>query len=355
MTQATPSHSLPKSDLIGEAAQGSGPVHLRWPHQRFYWALIPLQAAPSSLTRLGTAQSRAWLDGAFTAHIPRDIDRVATAYARLPSGLVVACGLPVESLTPLRLANLETLTPRSLPEWLGETIDPSSLNVLVGSYEPLAMISLRRRRSGLMAASLAIAATLVAVGFQRGAASDRRATSQARDLLQRLAESPIGRAYAKADEQALIDDARVAFDLHRMHATRSSAAQAAVGDVVPTLELLLAHWPRQMRAQVQSLTATSSQVTLNVLLPAHEDADTLVASLKSVKGVEASQPQISAGTRGVTLQLTLKPAVPIPTFAPTPTPTSTSAPTPTPLPSHTCTRPSAPSSVASSSNAQDTP
>lgn len=304
-TLSTPAST---TELSVADAAGGGAVHVRWRHQRFYWAVLPVEAAPSSLKRIASAHSRAWLDGAFAPYVPRDIDRVASAYTRLPSGRVLACGVPVEALESLLASGAETLTPESIPEWLDEVADPHTLNVLIAAHEPPAVTSLRRRRSGLIAASIAVASILAAVGFQRGAAADRHTLAETSDLLQGLAETSSGKDYLSGIANTVLDDGRVAFELSRLRVTRNSAVRAGLADAVPMLEPVLARWPRKVRTQVQSLTATSSQLSMNVLLPTHEDADTLVAALKATKGVEAAQPQISTGNKGVTLQFTLKSA-----------------------------------------------
>lgn len=252
---------------------------------------------------------RPLLDDAFAAHVPGSMDQVASAYAWLPSGKVLACGLPVASLA--EAPHAVTLTPGSLPAWLDEPPDPESLNVLTGLHEPASVTAAGRRKSRTMAAMVAAVAALAWIGFERRVSAARSDLAETTAALERLSDTPIASAVNVSSQLrgGEHDAASVALDkeLSRLIATRSGRASIGLADAASPLANLLARWPRGLGTQLQSISSGLGKLTLNVQLPTLADAEKLTAALAGTPGWEASQPQISAKGSAVQVQLTLSP------------------------------------------------
>jgi hypothetical protein len=86
-------------------------------------------------------------------------------------------------------------------------------------------------------------------------------------------------------------------------------------DVTPALQALMSVWPRHLRTQVSTLTASPTQLTLTALLPSHEDVESLARAITVPGWTGSAQPQINATSAGVQVQIILKPAAPGPSLA----------------------------------------
>src|SRR5688572_9736838 len=113
-----------------------GSPHLRWPAERFYWAVLE---AP------GWARSGPIADGLrgpLADEVPTSLD-LHGACAPLGDGTVLACAAPASEIEALRATAL-SLTPESLPDFARGRCDPSVLNLLTGPFEPLPVRRARR-------------------------------------------------------------------------------------------------------------------------------------------------------------------------------------------------------------------
>lgn len=277
------------------------PRHPRLPADRFFWAVLTPDLPADALRRPDAAMTRAVLDEAFAPHLPMDVAGVAAAYTPLARGAVLACALPASTLEDPALAGALTLAPATLPDWLEQEADPEAMNVLTGPHEPRAVTLARRRRSSVLAAAVAVLAAGVGIGLERRAAAARAdhadAVAALTGMMAPTPEADPGLASLALDRE-----------LARLRATRSKQASLGLADASGPMAALLAHWPRDVKAQAQTVSAAPSQLTVSALLPAHADAEKLSAALAGTAGWEAGQPQISASGRGVQVQLTLKPS-----------------------------------------------
>lgn len=278
--------------------------HPRLPANRFFWAVLTPDL-PLSAIRKPSAMTRALLAESFAAHVPVDLSRIAPAYTVLPDNTVLACGLPVTTLADH--PNALTLAPETLPDWLDQTADPETLNVLLFEHEPAAITAARRKRSMLVTATAALLLAGLGVGLERRAASDRHSATEAGTLLAGLATSPSAKPLNLADKP--FDDLNLTLDreLGRLRATRSKQASLGLQDAATPLATLFASWPRDVQAQVQTLAVAPGQITISVQLPAHEDAEKFSAALAKSPAWQPSQPQVNTTGKGVQMQLTLKP------------------------------------------------
>ncbi len=286
-------------------------LHPRLPAERFYWAILTPDVPASSLRSLTAPMTRAILDEAFAAHLPVDLASIAPAYKRLPDNSVLACALPASALDDPVLAAAITLAPLNLPVWLEHDANPDTLNVLTGVFEPLPVTAARRRRSIAVACTAALVALGLIVGFERRATSARADHNTSLAAIEQLVSSkPAVEIGLFASQPMLERSFTLERELSRLRATRSTRASLGLGDATDPLATFLAAWPRGVKAQVQTLTAAPTQLTMSALLPTLPDAERLAASLGTAPGWDHAQPQITTSGKGVQMQLTLTPATP---------------------------------------------
>jgi len=284
-------------------------LHPRLAPERFYWAVLSPGLPEASLRRLDAPMTRAVLDEAFAEHLPVDPASVAPAYTPLPDGTVLACALPAATLEEPVLASAITLAPSSLPGWLTQDADPETLNVLTGAFEPRAVLAARRRRSVTVAGLAALVAFACIVGFERRAAHARETERASLAALDELVRSkPAQDLGIQPDQPAPERSVTLDRELSRLRATRNSQASLGLADAADPLASVLAAWPRGTKAQVQSLSAAPSQLSLSALLPTLPDAEKLASTLGSAPGWAPAQPQITTSGKGVQMQLTLTPS-----------------------------------------------
>jgi len=283
--------------------------HPRLHAERFFWAVLAPKLPAHALRRTDAAATRVILDEAFAPHLPVEVTMVAPAYTPLSDGTVLACGLPASSLGDPALAGAVTLAPGTPPIWLDRPIDLERLNVLTGAHEPGVVTIARRLRSTTLTAAATVLALGVGVGFERRTAAARADADTANAAMVRLTGSPTA-ASVGVDPSADFGSADLIIDreLTRLRAARGTRASVGLTDASDSLAALLAHWPRNLRAQVQTVSATPNQLTVGALLPAHADAEDLSAALTATVGWDVGQPQINTVGKGVQVQLTLKPS-----------------------------------------------
>lgn len=281
-------------------------LHLRLSPERFYWAVLSPGLQEASLRRLDAPMTRAVLDEAFAGHLPVEFASVAPAYTRLPDGKVLACAMPTATLEEPGLASAITLAPSLLPGWLSQEADPETLNVLTGVFEPRAVLATRQRRSLTTAGLAAMVALGCIIGFERRAAHARATEQAAFAALDELVRSkPAQDLGIRSEQPALERSVALDRELSRLRATRNSQASLGLADAADPLASVLAAWPRGTKAQVQSLSAAPTQLSLSALLPTLPDAEKLASALGSAPGWAPAQPQITTSGKGVQMQLTL--------------------------------------------------
>ncbi len=283
-------------------------LHPRLPADRFYWAVLTPDLPASSLRSLTAPMTRAVLDELFAPHLPVDLASVACSYTPLPDNSVLACAIPASVIDDPAHAAAVTLAPSGLPTWLEHDADPEHLNVLTGVYEPRPVTAARRRRSLVAASIAALVAVVLAVGFERRASlarADRAASQTAMDQL--LRSKPAADLGVSPTNSVQTSSQALERELSRLRATRSTRAALGLGDAADPLASLLASWPGEIKAQVQTLTAAPTQVSMSALLPSLSDAERLAATLGTTPGWAPSQPQITTSGRGVQMQLNLSP------------------------------------------------
>lgn len=256
-------------------------VHAAWPAERFYWAVLEAPAV-----------RRAWLGGStdgpllalLEEWIPEPIDAVHAAFAPLDDRRVLACAAPRAALAD---ATAVTLTPAGLPAELGALgVDPASLNLLTGPFEPPAVRRARRGRAAVVWLAMICLPLLVAWGLERRAAAHDRGGGAARAA----AAGVLATLFPDAPDA---DPLRLEVELERQRRLRPDPGLLERhADAGVELARLLDAFPRGAAARVELLSVSPSAMSLT----AHAAGDTgaLARALTAPPGWTLDEPSLEA-------------------------------------------------------------
>ncbi len=256
----------------------SASPHLRWPAERFYWALLE---APGWVRPGPIADG---LREPLADEVPGEVELHA-ACAPLGDGTVLACAAVVTEVEPLRAEAL-SLTPEDLPEFARGRCDPSTLNLLTGPFEPLPVRAARRRAHALAAGTVAACALLAAFGLMRRAEAWRADEQAARDA------AVVAIAAAAPDGDLLAERDRLLREAQR------AAAQRHANDAAADLASVLDGWPARASCQVQSIGVNAEGASVAVTL--REDPGAFLGALSPPDGWALDEPRLNAGAGGET-------------------------------------------------------
>jgi hypothetical protein len=264
----------------------SDQVHLRWPPERFFWAVVEAPAwrgGRSGLLPPGLLVEAA--DG-----LPVPIEDLQVVGAACGDGRVVICAARRDEVAAVD-AGAVSLTPETLPGCVEADADPSALDLLVGEFEPLVMRRARLRRHAGLAATIVACATLAAIGLGRRADHWDGIATSAREARLELA--------ARAAPGVAPD--RLALEVARL---RSAAAGGRPPrDAALTLASLLDAWPRAAAATPQSIVVGDSGVSVSVSVEGEPSA--FLGALRPPEGWTLDDPRLNAagGVTRLTLQM----------------------------------------------------
>lgn len=284
--------------------------HLRWPADRFYWAILDTSSMPGRPIGRSRRQHER-LGYLFESVLPGvTIEEVQAVYQGLPGDAkrVLACGLPKNVLNNDVDASAVTLTPESAPGFLEGSVDLARLNLLTGSFLPHTVRRLRRRWRLHVCLIFTLCAALLVVGLERRTNLHRHwindlTAAQATTIKQVLGpNTTLPGAGAGAGELRLIAQRR------RLEQTRSDDLPVSkVGNAAAILTRLLAPWPQNLHVQTQSLSITSSSITIRASVPTMADAQTLADAFASINGWRLQQPQSEARRDRVDVTMRFEP------------------------------------------------
>lgn len=255
-------------------------AHVRLAPEEFFWAMLRVEGIHAR--KLESAATRALLDEAFAAHLPVALDRVATAYLRLPTpgeSTIIACGLALDRLHTPEMHRAITISPTSFPAWIpgvaSDDGDPSCLNILSGAWEPEPVRSARCRLSLLRAGVAACIGIAIAFGFWR-TANYAHAQTRVADaaFAVTLAAAP-GSISAHSDPTFAASR-----ELARLRATRPDAGAVGVVDASAELESVLRAWPKNVDTKVSLLSVNSRGVQIEAVVPGNTHAAEFAAAFK---------------------------------------------------------------------------
>ncbi len=296
--------------MIGSTAH-DGP-HLRWPADRFYWAILDA----SSLSGRPTVRSRRQherLGYLFESVLPGvTIEEVQAVYQRLPGSAkrVLACGFTRNVLEQEVDQYALTLSPQTLPAFVHERIEPAALNLLTGRFLPTAVRRGQRRLMLSIGLALALCAILAIVGLERRTSAQRRAHDDVLAARTAILEQVLGSAAPGigADIPGIPGagaELRLTAERRRLEQTRShDVAVSELHDSARVLARLLGLWPSDVPAQTESLSISSTSITIRAQVPGMADAQRLADALARFRGWQLHQPQ--SESRRDHVQVTLR-------------------------------------------------
>ncbi len=266
--------------------------HVVWSADRFFWALIATPGVPSSILQ-STHRRRQRLAYLVEGELPLPLRQLQVVYATIDRDTTLACALPRPALAQADGAH--SLCPDSVPEFLGVSVDPRKLNLLVGDYTPLAVQSERRRWRALALVSLITCFMLAAIDAERRIRSFQEDERQA---MQRTADCFESLGFAG---NSGLSAARLMAELREMES--AAAAQARHGmerDATPLLSSFLSAWPRELPAGFETLTIGPDSITITATVDMPSSAQQLADSLRAAASGYTMSPAQLTGARGGT-------------------------------------------------------
>jgi len=250
-------------------------TRIRWPAERFYWAVID----GVDLRRPGVLPPG--LAAIAADDIPVDIDTLHAIGAATQVGRILVCAAERTALEGLG-PDVVSLTPAAAPPSIGA--DAAELELLVGRFEPRSVRARRTRRHASRAATVLACCVLIAIGLSRRAESDRgvaHAASDARAELLSEAGIPAGELKRRVGEARALE------------ASRASAPR----DVTADLASLLRLWPDTSDASVESVSFSDGRVLASVSLDS--DPGAFLADFTLPPGWRLQEPRLNS-SRGLT-------------------------------------------------------
>ncbi len=298
--------------MIGSTSH-DGP-HLRWPADRFYWAILDASSLPGRPTGRSRRQHER-LGYLFESVLPGvTIEEVQAVYQRLPGDAkrVLACGITRNVLEQEVDQCALTLSPQTAPAFVDERIEPAALNLLTGRFCPGAVRRAHRRLMLSIALVLTLCAVLVIVGLERRTSAQRRAHNDVFTARTAILEQVLGSAAPAPGMGAGIPgipgagaELRMTAERRRLEQTRShDVAVSELHDSARVLARLLGLWPSDVPAQTQSLSISSTSITIRAQVPTMTDAQRLADALARFPKWQLHQPQ--SESRRDHVQVTLR-------------------------------------------------
>jgi len=262
------------------------------PPETFFWAAIDVPqgvGTPSAMAEPSMRDAQAELLGSVllppleTLHwCAVGVPAASPGGSQQGAGTVVFCLADRDKVAEARSNGLLHYGPASVPPGMGDgSIDPMSLNLLVGTLTPLPIQAAQQKRWWLAAlvGTLLAGSLLIGIERRRAALEDAASTDQAL-LSELLAAKGIG---SPAELMSRRD---------RLAITRKKLdeSDAAGQDAATALAALLAAWPRTVPAaadlalpivQAEQLNASKDSVTVQLAAWTREDATRLAELLGS--------------------------------------------------------------------------
>jgi hypothetical protein len=230
-----------------------------------YWVRLP-QAA-----RLSAAQQ----DYRFERVLPRPVEGLHIARAALPDGSVLLAAIEPDRLRAQLAQRSDVgpatwaLVPDRIPTHLGaEDGVRLRLDLLHGAFEPAARRGVRRLRDAVTAGALGLACALAVVGIERRSAAYDHAGAALRQVTTERLTAALGSG------GPLPPAARLTQELRRLEQA-AGGATAPTADPPSVLQQLWAAWPRDVVAEIETVSLTSDRLVVRGAVPTLADAERL--------------------------------------------------------------------------------
>jgi len=296
-----------------------GQSRLVLPPERFYWALLDASTLGQGIEHRTANVKRKQLGYLFENALPLPIDRIHATYMKLNPGKsdkqeYLACGMSLEQLEAVlaeRAGQALMLIPSKTPDFIFDQtqgpVDLLALNLLHGQFEPAALRSLRRRWMAQAAALALICALFAVLALERRTADLRRRIDQVQAARLNVYKDVFGESMPHGRQPI---ELCMTAELRKLRQTRRlPVADAAGEDSLPILADVLSKWPAGIFMQTETMSITSSALTIRGNVPANPDVQRLADALQGLANWRVQQPQVNATPQGIqtTVQLVRAP------------------------------------------------
>ena len=267
---------------------------LRIPASTLYWSVLD----PKPLGRKEIAPAERPL--LFEADLPVAIEEVQCAFAALPDGRILACGVERARLEEMLGSDPVSAVPDSVPDWAEAGVDPGLLELLSGTLEPRALRRARRRFVLMAAASILLASALAAGAVVAHGNALLRAAAVADERRAELVKASLAGSKSRP---GLPDELRLTAELRELRGTRLADAPVAT-DAAPSLAEVLAAWPDGVSAQVDSLNVGALDASMRGQARSPEALRQVMDALGAEPGWHVGTPQVRVAKDGVAFTIT---------------------------------------------------
>jgi hypothetical protein len=256
---------------------------LRWPANRFYWAIVEERNLRTHV-RIGAASYLA------EPIFPVPLEQLQVTAAPLDDGRVLVCGLDKSSLESVDRATVVALYPEQPPPMI-EGVGNAAigrLNMLRGCYLPRTIRTARFHLILIGAIALVAVATLLCTGLSNRTSHLMDQIARSRERIAETQRTVLGHSNNRHDQPP---ELRFTAELRRLQQTRS-VPPIALADATATLQLLLACWPENLHTTTELMSITATSITVRFEIPSAE-LSALEESLQNLDGWQRQQPEIT--------------------------------------------------------------
>ncbi|GEM_PF-1304172 len=282
---------------------------IRVPAVRLFWAVFdaPLLARSRSKRICALGPLPAGLLSNFTDQVPISTEELHAVGSFLPDGRVVACAMRKHELDAVN-EHVMALVPESIPaELTADGLNPFSLNLLVGEFEPKSIRRARARKcagaAGLLAALLAI----VCIGSLRRTEHAKAVTKQRARATTALLKQAGPTGTTAMTLQTELDRLRQSASIDP---TRLRPPDAAAN-----LQKILGLWPRGTSARPQTITIGPDGASLAVIISEGEASTSptgeFIKAIKAPDGWRLDEPSLASVGNQTRVNLRMR----VPAFA----------------------------------------
>ena len=283
-------------------------LHVRWPAERFYWAVLDGSPLPGASWLAGRRRLKQ-LGYLFENVIPGvAIEEIQAVYRQLPSSgrRYLACGVPRERLREELDAQAVTLAPESMPSFIEEPLDPAELNLLTGPFLPQAIRTARRRLLPAAALLLAACSALLTLGLERRVRATEAEAQAVLAAWAAILQEVLGAGALQAGSQP--PQLRLTAELRQLEQTRRDDPVANdIVDCAVVLGRLLSLWPSDLSTRTESIAVAPESLSLRATVANMADAQRLADALRPLSGWQLEQPQSEAQRDAVIVGLRFQP------------------------------------------------
>jgi len=273
--------------------------HLRWPTERFYWAVLDGSSLPRNHSGRRRREQLGYL---FENVLPGvSIEDIQTAYVAMDEDgqHVIACGVPTtmirEAVDGSSFSDILTLSPAEIPQFVKSReradVDPEQFNLLTGDLEPNAVRQSRRRMFGWAVAMLVLISGALTIGLQRRIAQSHEQLTAVQQQEGEIHRHVLGSIPAASSQPPHL---RLLSELRQLQQTRqpSGGTLSPSIDIVRDFETLMSAWPESgsVFMQTESIVITDQSIAIRGRVPTMADVQVLADALTS-DGWKLQQPQ----------------------------------------------------------------